>query len=269
MTDTPDSWTEDDSLLYQKLAAVAVPDREEQMATMVALLPFDQHAQFTAVELGSGEGYLSEVLLECFPKAAVIGLDGSDEMRSTSSSRLERFGGRFRAEPFDITDFRWLERAHGASCVVSSLCVHHLYGDDKQRMFASLAPILRPGGALIIADLVEPRSAVAREYFAAAWDHDTQRRSRERLGNEDGWQVFRDTEWNLYRHPDEMDRPSPLPAQLDWLSQAGFEGVDCFWLKAGHAIYGGYTPGGVTPVTFVGFERALEVAERALRNGTT
>ena len=28
--------------------------------------------------------------------------------------------------------------------------------------------------------------------------------------------------------------------QLDWLREAGLSTVDCFWMQAGHAIYGGY-----------------------------
>ena len=34
------TWTESDSELFQELAAVGVPDRAEQMATLLALLPF-------------------------------------------------------------------------------------------------------------------------------------------------------------------------------------------------------------------------------------
>jgi tRNA (cmo5U34)-methyltransferase len=36
-----------------------------------------------------------------------------------------------------------------------------------------------------------------------------------------------------------MDQPSGLYEQLRWLEDAGFSAVDVYWLKAGHAIYGG------------------------------
>ena len=35
-------------------------------------------------------------------------------------------------------------------------------------------------------------------------------------------------------------KPSPLYAQLKWLEQAGFEGIDVFWMQAGHAVFGGW-----------------------------
>jgi tRNA (cmo5U34)-methyltransferase len=48
--------------------------------------------------------------------------------------------------------------------------------------------------------------------------------------------------WNIYDHPDPMDKPSTLPEQLRWLEEASFEGSDAFWARAGHALLGGYKP---------------------------
>jgi tRNA (cmo5U34)-methyltransferase len=261
------NWTEDASAIYKQLADIAVPDREEQIASIVALIPFADDAAFQVVEAGSGEGYLSEVILECFPNASILALDGSESMRAATVDRLARFGDRFEVVPFDIEDLSWLDLAEGAGCVVSSLCVHHLRGTDKQRMFTGLANVLRPGGALIIADLVEPRHSVVRQFLADTWDYEARHRSANRPGGDDGWNAFVEEEWNIYRVPDEMDRPSPLADQLVWLSRAGFDPVDCFWMNAGHAVYGGYLPGGSPAENFVGFERALAATLAALRIG--
>jgi len=38
----------------------------------------------------------------------------------------------------------------------------------------------------------------------------------------------------------DFDKPSRLFEQFQWLAEAGFSQVDCFWLKAGHAIDGSY-----------------------------
>jgi tRNA (cmo5U34)-methyltransferase len=37
-----------------------------------------------------------------------------------------------------------------------------------------------------------------------------------------------------------MDMPSTVSEHIEWLTEAGFAGVDVFWLRAGHAVYGGY-----------------------------
>jgi tRNA (cmo5U34)-methyltransferase len=55
-------------------------------------------------------------------------------------------------------------------------------------------------------------------------------------------ELFVGERWNIYEYPDPMDKPSTLPEQLGWLEEAGFEGVDVFWARAGHALLGGYRP---------------------------
>lgn len=56
MPESQQTWTEEDSRVYRELAAVAVPAREEQIATLLSLLPFSEGTNFRAVELGCGEG---------------------------------------------------------------------------------------------------------------------------------------------------------------------------------------------------------------------
>jgi tRNA (cmo5U34)-methyltransferase len=58
------------------------------------------------------------------------------------------------------------------------------------------------------------------------------------------FEAFRATRWNLYDEPgpDPVDHPSPLFDQLRWLDEAGLAAVDVFWLKAGHAVFGGQKP---------------------------
>ena len=49
-----------------------------------------------------------------------------------------------------------------------------------------------------------------------------------------GWHPTWDTE------AEAGEMPYRVFDQLKWLEEAGFSVVDCFWMRAGHAIYGGY-----------------------------
>ena len=93
----------------------------------------------------------------------------------------------------------------------------------------------------MIADLVEPASAAARELAARAWDDAVRRRSQELAGDLGPWEKFRAERWNFYAdpEPDPLDQPSRLLDQLRWLEAAGLDGVDVYWMKAGHAVFGG------------------------------
>jgi tRNA (cmo5U34)-methyltransferase len=257
------TWTEDDSRLYQELAAVAVPDRVEQMAALLTLLPLGPGDAGRVVELACGEGRLTEALLDAFPAASALALDGSADMRARAAERLRRFGQRAEVASFALEAETWWPRAEAADAVVSSLAIHHLDAAQKQRLFQAMAARLNPAGALLIADLVQPTRAEALELFAAGWDHAAERQATSPPGSPRAFQEFARTHWNIFRYPDPVDMPSPLFEQLLWLRQAGFESVDCFWLRAGHAVYGGYRDArraGSPPLTF---SAALTTANRA------
>lgn len=237
---TEREWNEDDSRTYREIAAVAVPRRDEQIAALVGLTPFAATDEFAIVELACGEGLLGEALLAAYPRARYLGLDGSDSMRRETATRLARFGERASVAEFDLALPEWLPRANGAGLVVSSLCVHHLDGAGKRALFAAMFERLAPGGALLLADLVEPARPEARAWFADSWDRSVTEQSVTRIGNDALRDRFEAAHWNYYRYPDPLDRPSRLFDQLLWLREAGFTGVDCFWMCAGHAVYGGY-----------------------------
>jgi tRNA (cmo5U34)-methyltransferase len=116
-------------------------------------------------------------------------------------------------------------------------------------LFRDLFAALAPGGALAVADLVQPRSVSAHRYAAAAWDEAVRRRSLELAGDLRPLEVFRAERWNYYAdpQPDPCDQPSPLADQLRWLEDAGFTSVDVVWMKAGHAVFGGIKAGAGRP----------------------
>jgi tRNA (cmo5U34)-methyltransferase len=232
-------WTEHDSATYRDLAAVAVPRRAEMLATLVSAFPSAAPAAVRIVELGSGEGRLAETLLEAFPNARLLALDGSESMRAQATARVARFGERVQIRAFDVATLDWWDLLHGADVVVSSLCLHHLNDAKKQYLYRAIADRLSPSGAFLVADLVAPAHPAGRRLAADAWDA-AAKQAAEALGAPDRFARFVDAQWNHYRFPDAADRPSALLHHLIWLTHAGFTAVDCFWMFAGHAVFGGY-----------------------------
>src|SRR5262245_17916767 len=112
------------------------------------LLPFRKDEPFRAVELASGEGRLSHAILHSFDKATLLALDYEKSMRDETSRRLSDFGSRASVTAFDMAQDDWYPLIEDADCVVSSLCVHHLTGDEKQALFKAVAARLSPRGVL-------------------------------------------------------------------------------------------------------------------------
>jgi tRNA (cmo5U34)-methyltransferase len=232
-------WSEQDSLTYREIADVAVPRRLEMTATLVAAVPFDPDGPVKILELGSGDGRLAEALLTVFHRATLTALDGSASMREETSKRLAVFGERARVAAFDLAALDWWDRMFGADVIVSSLCLHHVNDAKKQYLYKAAAERLSPRGALLIADLIDPQHPSSRRLAADQWDAQAKQQA-DALGAPDLFRRFADAQWNHFRFPDEDEYPSALFHQLVWLRHAGFAAVDCCWLNAGHAVFGGF-----------------------------
>ncbi len=222
-----------------------MPGREEQIATVVDLIPeIPAPGEGLLVDLCCGAGLLTASMLERFPRARVLAMDLSPAMLAHVTATLQRHGDRLEARAFDLADLSWRRFPEPVHAFVSSLAVHHLDSEGKRRLFRDLAEALAPGGALILADLVQPASPAGQALAAKAWDEAVRRRSLEMAGDLTPYKTFREERWNFYADPDPdpIDQPSPLINQLQWLAEAGLIGVEVHWMKAGHAIFGGFRP---------------------------
>ena len=92
------------------------------------------------LELGTGTGVTTELLLERHPDARLVGIDASQEMLRAArvrlpADRVELWVGRLEealpAGPFDL--------------VASALAVHHLDPGQKARLFERVRAVLAPG----------------------------------------------------------------------------------------------------------------------------
>lgn len=238
-------WQEDDSAFFATYGDAVTPSRAEQHAMINALIPAKTDEPCRVVDLACGAGGLIGAILDHFPAARGVAYDGSEHMLKEAARNLSRFGGRIAFREFDLFDRSWLASLNEpARALVSSLAIHHLDGPGKQQLFRDLFEHLEPGGALLIIDLMRPVNARAYVAYAESWEAAVEEQFRMLPDGDRLYQIFRD-QWSFYRDPpdsDPTDKPSKLTEQLDWLRAAGYVDVDCFWLRAGHAIYGGYRP---------------------------
>jgi tRNA (cmo5U34)-methyltransferase len=250
MTDQPSSptptWDEATSEQFITLGRIYTPRRDEILETFLDLIPAGPDEPFTGAELGTGAGWLTEGILRRFPNARMIGLDGSEAMRQTTTRLLAPFGGQFQVRPFQLEERQWRDTLpDGLRVIVSSLVIHHLDGPGKRALFVDLHAKLESGGALLICDVVQATSEPGRRAMARAWDAEVELQSREIAGDRSAFESFQADEWNMYAYPpppDDIDHPSTLVEQMRWLEETGFIGIDAWWVRAGHALFGGYRP---------------------------
>lgn len=244
-TNTADRWSEGDSEAFLNHSEVFVPGRAEQIASLLHLIPAQADEVFTVVELAAGGGVLGRAILEKFPSCHYVALDGSAVMREHISKTLASFSERIEVHPFELAEQEWRNTLPvPLRCVLSSLAIHHLSDEGKRQLFQNMFARLEPGGALLLADIVRPATPHIAELYARQYDEIVRAQSLATFGDLRGYEQFQELKWNYfvydYTDPDSYDQPSLLSDQLLWFREAGFSTVDCYWMQAGHAVYGGY-----------------------------
>ena len=64
------------------------PNRTKMAEIVCAMLPFETHAAVRVLDLGTGTGFLSAQVLQTFPRAQVIAVDGAAAMMQQARARL-------------------------------------------------------------------------------------------------------------------------------------------------------------------------------------
>jgi tRNA (cmo5U34)-methyltransferase len=237
-------WGETTSETFLDYGRYFVPAREQQHATIAALLPVTPEP-LVVLDLCCGEGLLAGVILAQHPQSIVYGLDGSPLMLERARAALDSYGSRFQGRLFDLADHAWRVFETPVHAIVSSLAIHHLDAGEKQQLFRDLYRMLTPGGLIVIADVIAAADARGAALAADAWDEAVRTRALELDGSTAAFDAFTRLRWNMFRglEPDDIDKPSRLFEQLQWLEQAGFAAVDVYLMQAGHAIFGGAKQG--------------------------
>jgi ubiquinone/menaquinone biosynthesis C-methylase UbiE len=120
----------------------------------------DPGAGAACVDLGAGTGF---VALALAPRVgSVLAVDISPVMAESLAARATQAGlENVRTEVADLRTFR--RPSASADLVVSSYALHHLRDQDKRALVAEAARWLRPGGRLVVADMMFGRGATRRD----------------------------------------------------------------------------------------------------------
>jgi ubiquinone/menaquinone biosynthesis C-methylase UbiE len=112
------------------------------------------------VDLGAGTGFVALALAPLV--GSVLAVDISPVMAEDLARRAARAGlENVRTEVADLRTFQ--RPAASADLVVSSYALHHLRNEDKRALVAEAGRWLRPGGRIVIADMMFGRGASQRD----------------------------------------------------------------------------------------------------------
>jgi ubiquinone/menaquinone biosynthesis C-methylase UbiE len=112
------------------------------------------------LDLGCGTGTLTILIKQTHPEAEVIGLDGDLAVLEIARSKANQAGVNITLDYGMAFQLPYPDNSFDR--VLSSLVIHHLTTNNKQRAMFEIYRILRPGGELHIVDIGKPHSIYAR-----------------------------------------------------------------------------------------------------------
>jgi tRNA (cmo5U34)-methyltransferase len=193
------------------------------------------------LDVGSGDGAMSELLLAEFPDARALLVDHSPPMLARAHERLGRFEGRWEAVSTDLSDPSWHDALadDAFDAAVSSYAIHHLDAAEKRRLFADLLELLAPAALFLNMDYVTvagPMQGSFEEQMAA----NLVRSERDRGSARPEEEIV--AELSLAFDADDEDHPDGAAEQVAWLAAAGFTDAEIHFKWGEVAVYGGARP---------------------------
>ncbi|MDD4253768.1 MAG: methyltransferase domain-containing protein [Methanofollis sp.] len=201
---------------YEDLIVGIVPDARAFFGAAVSSVP---GGEVSVLELGSGTGYVTEMVLRANPEAAVTCIDMDPAMLAVARRKEALRGVSFLED-----DFRDIWPEGQFDIVLTSLCLHHLPDSDRAAVVRRIHTTLRPGGVFVNGDVFRGVTPEEEEADCRLW--------RQAMA-ENGLPV-EEIEAMLARREKNTACPDTLPAYLQKMKDAGFTQITCPYR---HSIY--------------------------------
>jgi ubiquinone/menaquinone biosynthesis C-methylase UbiE len=111
------------------------------------------------LDLGCGTGTLTVLVKQMHPEADVVGLDGDQAILEIARSKANQASVNITLD-YGMA-FQLPYPGHLFDRVLSSLVIHHLSTEDKQRTMREIYRVLQPGGELHMVDFGKPHGIYA------------------------------------------------------------------------------------------------------------
>ncbi|MFC2072323.1 class I SAM-dependent methyltransferase [Chloroflexota bacterium] len=219
---------------------------------LVSLLPFQTEGIIRVLDIGTGDGALSLEVLGAYPKTQLVCQDFSETMLDRARQRLAQFLQAVTFVKSDLLDPAWMYAIEGTfDAVVSSIAIHNVYEHQGaperiQEIYGEVFSLVKSGGCFLNYDLVTAPGHVVQRLYRKERSTADQARLKADMGIEKSPQGLEqdvhERRSGRMRGPGAFRTPGTLTilAQLEWLKQAGFDEVDCFWKERRNSIFGGF-----------------------------
>lgn len=217
---------------YLEQVRGGIPFGAEQSQIMLQVVKHFVKNPELIIDLGCGNGFLTEILLRTYPEAKAICLDHSAPMIEQAKMILEPFADRCELMLADFShSIQSVAIPDSVDCIVSGYAIHHLPNHMKKSLYKTIYTLLKKGGIFIniehTASATPTLEMLHDELFI---DHLTAFNKGDRA------QIAE----QYYSRPDKTDNIlERVDIQVEWLREIGFQHADCYFKWMELAVFGG------------------------------
>jgi len=204
---------------YENLMERLVPQYKKQHEIIYELLPENLDEQLRILDLGCGNGVLSELVLKKLPNAYVVGFDLTPKMLEAYEENLSAYRGRYELM---LGDYRFDSIGSSYDIVLAGLTLQHLTWGERKDFYKLIYSILNQNGSFILNDIIIDEDWDTRKFQYSSWMQFIAANGE-------------DPEFWLDKHLTK-DYPVTQEDHFQWLEQAGFAKMDCYWRYHNFAI---------------------------------
>jgi tRNA (cmo5U34)-methyltransferase len=222
---------------YDSDMEIMHPLRSKMAGVLLEVLPWDPSAPLRCVDLGVGTGMLTARVLDAFPYATILAIDGAAAMVDLCRARIGPSAARV---DFLVADFQSIPRDRIAPAsldvVFSAFALHHLTRPAKRDLIVRALGWLKPGGWFLNADLVVARNPRVEQRIQALRETGIVGRAcgDPRFLSRESTRAYLDQ-----LESSEHDQPLTLEDDLATARDAGLASVEVFWKEPRETVWGG------------------------------
>ncbi len=165
------------------------------------------------LDLGAGTGLFTKYVIKDYPEAHYRLIDIAEEMLDVAKQRFSEFEN----VKFKVQDYRKDIGEDSYDVIISSLSIHHLSSEEKEKVYKNIYNALDKDGIFINADQVkgedEESEKLVKGYHVEHIKNCT-------LSEEDKEKTYKRME---------LDKMDTMTDQIKMLKNAGFKSVDVYY----------------------------------------
>jgi SAM-dependent methyltransferase len=219
----------------------AIPYANDQLKIMLRLLSNTNRQIKKFIDIGSGDGLLSQLILEQNEGSLGYLIDFSLPMIEAGKTRLKNYAQRIVFVNSDISKSDWQKEIFSdemttVDAFVSGYCIHHLTHGRKYELYEEIYHRLSSGGIFINIEHVASTSVWGEKVhdellIDSLYDYEQKLvnpRTLEQIAN------------NYYNREDKKDNILlSVETQVNWLREIGFKNVDIYFKCFEFTVFAG------------------------------